>query len=100
VLLCVSVLLLCVRAAAAGEWPRELSSYRGSTPAVDGKISPGEWDDATRFTGVRDWTPQFTPTTDDRDLSLIGYVKHDNEKLYFAFDVFFFFKQKTAYEIA
>jgi SSS family solute:Na+ symporter len=73
--------------ARAGEWPRELRSYRGSTPVIDGRISPGEWDDATRFTGVQDWAPQFTPTTDDADLSLIGYVKHDHEQLYFAFDV-------------
>lgn len=71
----------------AGEWPRELRSYRGTTPKIDGIISPGEYEDATRFTGVRDWTPQFTPTTDDQDLSLVGYVKHDNERLYFAFDV-------------
>jgi len=73
--------------ATAGEWPRELKSYRGTTPTLDGVISPGEYDDATRFTGVQDWTPQFTPTTDDDDLSLIGYVKHDSERVYFAFDV-------------
>ena len=73
--------------AVAGEWPRELRSYKGSTPTLDGVISPGEYEDATRFTGVRDWTPQFTPTTDDRDLSLVGYVKHDTERVYFAFDI-------------
>ena len=70
-----------------GEYPRELRSYRGSTPRIDGVLSPGEWDDATRFTGVRDWTHEFSPTTDDNDLSLIGYVKHDTRRLYFAFDV-------------
>ena len=73
--------------AQSGEWPRELRSYRGTTPDIDGVISKGEWADATRFTGVRDWRPQFTPTTDDNDLSLVGYVKHDAERLYFAFDV-------------
>ena len=79
---------LCLGSLAlAGEWPRELRSYRGSTPTLDGVISPGEYDDATRFTGVRDWTPQFTRTTDDQDLALIGYVKHDAERLYFAFDI-------------
>ena len=81
------VLLVGTGVARAGEWPRELRSYRGATPTLDGVISPGEWDDATRFTGVRDWSPQFTPTTDDADLSLIGYVKHDEHRLYFAFDV-------------
>jgi SSS family solute:Na+ symporter len=79
--------LLGSEGALAGEWPRELRSYRGATPTVDGVIAPGEWDDATRFTGVKDWTPQFSPTTDDADLSLVGYVKHDSERLYFAFEV-------------
>lgn len=83
--------VLAVAAAAiqveAGEWPRELRAYLGTTPRIDGVISPGEWEDATRFTGVKDWTPQFSPTTDDNDLSLVGYVKHDGTRLYFAFDV-------------
>lgn len=54
---------------------------------LDGVISPGEWDDATKFEGVSDWIPQFTRTTDPKDLSLKGYVKHDAKRLYFAFDV-------------
>jgi len=36
---------------------------------------------------VKDWTHEFSPTTDDNDLSLIGYVLHDDKRLYFAFDV-------------
>lgn len=71
----------------AGEWPRELCAYRGASPVLDGVISPGEWDDAATFNGVKDWTPQFTPTTDAADLSLKGYVKYDDKRLYFAFDV-------------
>ncbi len=87
-LLCLTLAILCATGCAlAGEWPREMRSYRGATPTLDGVISPGEYDDATRFTGARDWTPQFTPTTDDADLSLVGYVKHDAERLYFAFDI-------------
>ena len=70
-----------------GESPRTLDAYLGKTPKLDGIISPGEYADATRFTGVRDWVPQFSPTTDDRDLSLVGWVKHDGKRLYFAFDV-------------
>ena len=54
---------------------------------LDGKISPGEWEDATEFSGVADWVPQFSPTTDPKDLALHGYVKHDGRRLYFAFDV-------------
>jgi SSS family solute:Na+ symporter len=50
-------------------------------------ISPGEYADATVFYGVYGWTPQFTPTTDPKDLALIGYVKHDGQRLYFAFDI-------------
>jgi hypothetical protein len=73
--------------ALAGEWPRELRAYQGTTPTVDGVIAPGEWDDATTFTGTKDWTPQFTPITDPADLSVKGYVKYDDQRLYFAFDV-------------
>jgi hypothetical protein len=64
-----------------------LSSYLGTTPMLDGVLAAGEWDDATSFTGVRDWIPEFTPVTHDADLSLHGFVKHDAEWLYFAFVV-------------
>ncbi len=85
---CLAVLALgSSTRALAGEWPRELRAYTGTTPTLDGEISPGEYDDATRFTGVKDWTPQFSPTTDDEDLSLVGYVKHDGKRLYFAFEI-------------
>jgi solute:Na+ symporter, SSS family len=80
-----ALLFPCV-ALTAGEFPRELSAYPGSTPRLDGVISPGEWDDATAFTNAG-WIPQFSPTTDPKDLSLKGYVKHDGKRLYFAFDV-------------
>jgi len=88
--LAIGFLLVCGVLAAvssAGEWPRELRSFRGTTPTIDGVISEGEWDDASQLAGVKDWTPQFTPTTDGNDLSLIGYVKHDTKRIYFAFDV-------------
>ena len=71
----------------AGEFPRTLEAFPGTTPHIDGKLAPGEWDDATAFTGVLDWTPQFTRTTDARDLALRGWVKHDGRRLYFAFEV-------------
>jgi SSS family solute:Na+ symporter len=77
---------VCVLALCAGEFPRELTAYTGTTPTLDGVISPGEWDDATAFTNAG-WIPQFSPTTDSKDLSLKGYVKHDAKRLYFAFDV-------------
>jgi SSS family solute:Na+ symporter len=71
----------------AGEFPRILDAYAGKTPSLDGVISKGEYSDATRFTGVSDWIAQFTPTKDPKDLSVVGYVKHDDKYLYFAFDV-------------
>jgi len=54
---------------------------------LDGVLSPGEWDDASVFTGVEGWRPQFLPVERADDLSLRGYVKHDGKRLYFAFDV-------------
>lgn len=71
----------------AGDFPRSLYAFPGKTPKLDGVISPGEWDDATQFFGVNGWTPQFSRTTDPKDLSLHGYVKHDGKRLYFAFEI-------------
>lgn len=81
------VLALAAWTLSAGEFPRSLNAYPGKTPKLDGVISPGEYSDATRISGVGGWTPQFTPTTDPKDLSLAGYVKHDGKHLYFAFEV-------------
>jgi SSS family solute:Na+ symporter len=64
-----------------------IRAWRGTTPVLDGRISPGEWDDAVHFRGCRGWTPTFTPTTDEADLSIEGWIKHDGENLYFAFRV-------------
>lgn len=80
-------LLLLPLIVQAGEWSRELKAFRGSTPVLDGVLSPGEWDDAVTIEGTRGWTAQFTPTTDVKDLSLSGWVKYDGERLYFAFNV-------------
>ena len=71
----------------AGDDPRSLEARPGKTPVLDGVISPGEWDDATTFSGVEGWKPQFSAVTGTKDLSLKGYVKHDGKRLYFAFDV-------------
>ena len=71
----------------AGDDPRSLEAHPGKTPVLDGVISPGEWDDATVFSGVEGWKPQFSAVTGTQDLSLKGYVKHDGKRLYFAFDV-------------
>lgn len=73
--------------ATAGEWPREIQAFHGTTPKLDGVVSPGEWDGATTFTGTLDWTPQFSKTTDTKDLSLRGWVKYDDTRLHFAFEI-------------
>ncbi len=82
--------LLLALANLAGQQPaprRSLYCFPGRPPVLDGRIEPSEWDDATQFFGVKDWVPQFSPTTDPADLAVHGYVKHDGERLYFAFDV-------------
>ena len=71
----------------AAESKPSLKSYLGKSPTLDGVIDAGEWNDATVFHGVRDWVPEFAPVTLDADLALKGYVKHDAERLYFAFEV-------------
>lgn len=73
--------------AVAGEFPRTLDAFPGKAPKLDGVLSPGEYADATPITGVLDWNPTFTRTTDAKDLALRGWVKHDGRRLYFAFEV-------------
>ncbi len=80
-------LALSAAALRAGESPQSLYAYRGTTPTLDGVISPGEWADATAFTGVQEWTPQFSSVSSETDLALRGWVKHDGRRLYFAFDI-------------
>jgi SSS family solute:Na+ symporter len=64
-----------------------LRAGRGTTPVLDGEIGRVEYADATAFAGVRDWTQSFLPVADAADLALRGWVKHDGENLYFAFEV-------------
>jgi len=71
----------------AGNYPKELKAYRGIAPVLDGIISPWEYEDATLFTGTRDWFREFSANYDNLDLSVKAWVKHDGKNLYFAFDV-------------
>ena len=71
----------------AGDYPRTLYAYPGRTPVIDGVLSDAEWDDALQFTGPIRWVSQLTPVTDPKDLSVRVYVKHDDQRLYFAFDI-------------
>ncbi len=63
------------------------TSWFGTTPVVDGVLTPGEWADATLLTGVLDWVPEFSPVRDPGDLALRAWVKHDRERLHFAFEI-------------
>ena len=82
-----AALLAFVVSLQAGEFPRELRAPRGTTPVLDGKLGPNEYSDAASFTGVAGWISQFSPVRNASDLALRGWVKHDGERLYFAFEV-------------
>ena len=84
--LCVTVLSSVV---CGGEWPKEIHIYKGTTPQLDGIISPQEYADATCLFGVDGWNEQFdlTPVNSPCDLSLKGWIKHNGRNLYFAFDI-------------
>lgn len=79
--------VFCAIPLQAGDFPRTLEAWRGSTLTIDGALSPGEWDDATPFSSSLGWVPQFSPVTDTKDLLVKGWVKHDGKRLYFAFEV-------------
>ena len=64
-----------------------LESWFGTAPRIDGIITPGELEDATEIRGVREWTAEFSRVTEDSDLALKGWVKHDAEWLYFGFEI-------------
>ncbi|MBY0375074.1 MAG: hypothetical protein K2Q23_13835 [Bryobacteraceae bacterium] len=64
-----------------------LDAPLGRTPTLDGRLSPGEYADASPISGVLDWVPQFSKTTNPQDLALKGWVKHDGKRLYFAFEI-------------
>jgi SSS family solute:Na+ symporter len=66
---------------------RMLNAYLGTAPVLDGVILPGEYDDATSFSGVRDWIAAFNPVTNDSDLSVNGWIKHDGSSIYLALDI-------------
>lgn len=82
-------IIIALQPASAGQWPKYLHIYRGSTPTIDGTISKGEYDDAILINGVGGWNDQFykTPTQNPDDLSVTVWIKHDGKNLYFAFDI-------------
>ena len=41
----VLICILTLTSVSAGTYPKEAVAWRGTTPVLDGYISPGEWDD-------------------------------------------------------
>jgi len=63
-------------------------AWQGSVPNFDGKIEADEYSDASHFSWSKDWIeamPQEIESPEDLDFE--GWVKHDGEYLYLAFDV-------------
>ncbi len=75
-------------ASITGEFPDTLIAYLGTTPTLDGHIDEGEYEDAEEIIGVRGWQSDTPPASENpEDLSVVGWVKHDGNSLFFAFDV-------------
>ncbi len=67
---------------------RQMVCWKGSTPSFDGHVRASEYEDATPFEWSADWVEAMKQTiTSRRDLDFHGWVKHDGEHLYLAFDV-------------
>ena len=80
--------LLLLSTADAGQFPKELEVWRGTTPAVDGRIAPGEYGDAVRFSSDDGtWISRFSLPECDEDLFIEGWAKHDGTNLFFAFRI-------------
>ena len=67
---------------------RRLVCWKGASPEFDGRLSEGEYDDAARFEWGADWIEAMKQEIASRqDLDFRGWVKHDGEHLYLAFDI-------------
>lgn len=72
----------------AGDYPNSITAYLGTTPTLDGFIRNGEYNDAEKIIGVKGWKSDTPPASENsKDLSVVGWVKHDGSSLFFAFDV-------------
>jgi SSS family solute:Na+ symporter len=70
--------------------PPPLHAFLGTTPSIDGVVEKAEWSDASVFGDVFTWDAQFSPvdpTSSPLDLNITGYVKHDGQRLFFAFEI-------------
>ena len=78
---------LLLGAAALAQRSRVFHAFAGSTPVIDGVISPGEWDDAWVWEGISDFDPQFAPVAPGAPIDLDAriLVKRDATALFLAF---------------
>jgi glucose/arabinose dehydrogenase len=81
------VMALTASPAGAGAFPKQIRVHRGNTPTLDGRISPGEYADATKIVDFSTWAPQFSTVDSNADLDATVWIKHDGTDLYVAFDV-------------
>jgi SSS family solute:Na+ symporter len=80
-----TALILLSALARAGDDPRTIDAFLGSTPEIDAVLSPYEWSDASIVGGPDGWISQFSPVTNPQDLAFTVWTKHDATHLYFAF---------------
>lgn len=67
---------------------RWMVCWKGATPEFDGRIGQGEYDDATPFEWNADWVEAMRQDiTSRRDLDFNGWVKHDGQHMYLAFNI-------------
>ena len=67
---------------------RQMVCWKGATPEFDGRIVEGEYADAAPFEWNVDWVEAMKQDIASRqDLDFNGWVKHDGEHLYLAFDI-------------
>ena len=67
---------------------RRMVCWKGRKPEFDGRIGRGEYDDATPFEWNPDWIEAMKQDiTSRQDLDFNGWLKHDGEHLYIAFDI-------------
>lgn len=67
---------------------RWMVCWKGATPEFDGRIGLAEYDDAAPFEWNADWVEAMKQgITSKQDLDFNGWVKHDGEHLYLAFNV-------------
>ena len=74
--------------AALVDLDRRMVCWKGSTPEFDGRIGESEYTDAVSFQWDADWIEAMKQDiTSRQDLDFRGWVKHDGEHVYIAFDI-------------